>query len=128
MPRAWKALPHPTDPALLLKAPDFKTFTFQEDDGDRFRLRRDAQKEAEQAIIMLKSLLSNDNPHIPPGDRFEIWRYPQGLAAKLPSGWTLYIPFNPGEERAKPGGPMPGPKAAKTATPKARAKTTGTGH
>lgn len=122
MPKAWRALPHPTDPNLLLKAPDFKTHTFQEDDGERFRLRREAAKEAEQAEAMLKSLLANDNPNIPPGHRFEIWRYPQGLAAKLPSGWTLYIPFNPGE-RAQPGGPMPGAIVKKKAAPKRRKAT-----
>lgn len=123
MPKAWRALPHPDKPDVLIKAPDYKTFTFQEDDGDRFRLRRQEAAEAAQAEAMLR-LLANDNPHIIPGERFEIWRYPQGLAAKLPSGWTVMIPF--AADRPKPGGPLPKP-AAKKAAPKAK-KTTGESH
>lgn len=120
MPKAWRALPHPDKPDVLIKAPDYKTFTFQEDDGDRFRLRRQDAAEAAQAEAMLK-LLANDNPHIPPGEKFEIWRYPQGLAAKLPSGWTVMIPFGP-EGRPKPGGPMPGAASEQAASKPRRRK------
>lgn len=112
MPRTWKALPHPVKPDLQIKAPDFKTYTYQEDDAERFRLRRQDETEVNQAEALLKQL-ANDNPHIIPGAKFEIWRYPQGLAAKLPSGWTVYLPFQP-EGRAKPGGPMPKPTAQAT--------------
>jgi hypothetical protein len=93
MPRQWKALPKPGDDRVLMKAPDYKTFMDQEDLGPTYRFLRDTTKQTEQAVAMLDAL-QGELAEIPQGQEFVVYRYPQGLGCRLPSGWTVMIPID----------------------------------
>lgn len=109
MPRSWKALPMPGWPGVMVKAPTHADFLDQEYDGGLFRFRRQEATEFLQATALLYGLTKDARLAPKDGDgtdliqitqggpHFEVWRYPKGLACKMPKGWTVYLPFNPAD-------------------------------
>lgn len=103
--KSWKALPVPDAPNRLMKAPDWDTFTDQEDFKEAFRFSRPVRQDmlvAEaiaKAIHGVLALAGTPESELPAGfkhdigQKFTVDRYPQGYAVKLPSGWTYYAPF-----------------------------------
>lgn len=93
MTQTWKAIPldedRPEGPSL--KAPSMAEFRRQT--GDNWRLPKALESELPAAEAMLEAI-DDGGFRIPLGAKFTCWRYPQGLAVQMPSGWTLYIPMD----------------------------------
>lgn len=89
MPRSWKGLPLP-DSSLRLKAPTFRQFTEQSAQGDKFKVPRKTAPEVMVAKTIIDAI-DDEGLRLPQGAKYEVWRYAQGLAVLLPSGWTVYV-------------------------------------
>lgn len=94
MPRGWHALPLPTDPRMLVKAPNYATFLDQEHALAKggFFLPREPDAEHPLVVAMMDSI--EDIQTIKPGQEYVLYRYPQGLAVRAPSGWTFMMPYD----------------------------------
>ena len=101
MPRSWPALPLPSDPRVLVKAPDYNTFKDQEFDAEHFRLPRIPSAHKEIAAAIMDAV--PDIKQMGLGDEFVLRRYPKGLTVDTPSGWSFMMPFDiPKDGPAKP--------------------------
>jgi hypothetical protein len=107
MPKAWHAIPLTSDPRLLAKAPNFTTFLDQQHATEHgmFFLPRQPHAEAPIAAALMDAV--PDIRDVKLGEQYVLYRYPQGLAVKGPSGWTFMIPYD-----MKKGEPVANPKSA----------------
>lgn len=92
MPRTWKALPINPKSEVLLKAPDHRTFVKQQQAGDAYKPPKDTAAEVLTAHTLVYAL-DDDQVRIPQGKSYTVYRYAQGLAVGLPSGFTAYFPL-----------------------------------
>jgi hypothetical protein len=96
MPRQWRGLPLTTDPRILAKAPTYNDYLEQQHDTENrggFFLPRIPHQELPIATAILDAI--PDAKAMGHGsDKWEVWRYPTGLAVKGPSGWTFMLPLD----------------------------------
>lgn len=87
MSKSWRALPV-GDTGAQLKAPTYQDYKEQVREG--WKAPRDVAQEAAFAAELM-TILDAEEMRIPLGKQYTLWRYPQGLAVGLPSGWTVYM-------------------------------------
>lgn len=95
MTRSWRALPLTSMPRVLAKAPDYGTFLDQQHDIEKrggFFLPRLPEAELPHALTLMEAI--QDVRSISIGEKFELWRYPNGLSVKGASGWTFMVPYD----------------------------------
>lgn len=101
MPRSWKALPLATSKEVLLKAPTHREHLKQVEAGAGFKPPKNVAAEVMAAITMTDAL-DDEGVRLPQGATYVVYRYAQGLAVSLPSGYTVYVPLE-GQKRGSPG-------------------------
>lgn len=122
MAKSWRALPLPTDPRVLVKAPTFAIFEESEHalSQGHFFLPKKPHGEKDIAMALMDSV--EDIKALGLGEEFRLYRYAQGLGVRAPSGWTFMVPYDmaagkpveKAEKAAIKGNPRPRGKAAGT--------------
>lgn len=97
MPRTWKALPIAEGYDLLLKAPSHKAHLAQTQAGPDFKPPKEVAQEVMTAQVVIDAL-DDEGVRLPQGATYKLYRYAQGLAMELPSGWIVYMPLE-GQKR-----------------------------
>lgn len=97
MPRTWKSLPFGKDGRVQLKAPTHREYLAQTEEGEAFKPPRAVAEQAMVAITVADAV-DDEGLRLPQGATYVLYRYAQGLAVTLPSGWTVYVPME-GQKR-----------------------------
>jgi len=88
MTQSWRALPV-ADTGISLKAPSFREH--QKQLSPKFSLPQAIGEEVMVGLAMVQGV-DAASLRVPQGQQYRLWRYPQGLAVRTPSGWVMYQP------------------------------------
>lgn len=97
MPRTWRALPLTEGYDLLLKAPSHKAHLAQAAAGASYKPPKKVAGEIMTASVLIDAL-DDEGVRVPQGETYKLYRYAQGLAVELPSGYVVYQPLE-GQKR-----------------------------
>lgn len=111
MAKTWHALPYTRNPRLFAKAPDLKTFQEQEHQLKGYGMTI-LPKEVDEGAAIAEAIIDAvpSFRELTVGEEFTLYRYPQGLAVRLASGWTFMVPFDTATGTAVEGAASANPK------------------